>query len=214
MTRFVVISGCSGGGKSTVLAELARRGYAVVEEPGRCIIREEEQTGGTALPWVDLTAFARRAVAMALEDRAVAASSHADAWVFFDRGLIDAAAALAQATGDDTLLADLSRRHRYHRYVFLTPPWPEIYTTDPDRRHDLSAAMAEYDRLLSLYPALGYEVVLLPKVSVADRTAFILSTLAATDGPGDTAAVRSAEPGPLPKTGDTHPCSPNSGSRR
>jgi hypothetical protein len=35
MNRFVVISGCSGGGKSTLLAELARRGQAVVEEPGR-----------------------------------------------------------------------------------------------------------------------------------------------------------------------------------
>jgi predicted ATPase len=30
MNRFVVISGCSGGGKSTLPAELARRGHAVV----------------------------------------------------------------------------------------------------------------------------------------------------------------------------------------
>jgi predicted ATPase len=37
--RFVVISGCSGGGKSTLLAELARRGHAVVEEPGRRIVQ-------------------------------------------------------------------------------------------------------------------------------------------------------------------------------
>jgi predicted ATPase len=37
MNRFVVISGCSGGGKSTLLAELGRRGHAVVEEPGRRI---------------------------------------------------------------------------------------------------------------------------------------------------------------------------------
>ena len=28
MDTYVVISGCSGGGKSTLLAELARRGYA------------------------------------------------------------------------------------------------------------------------------------------------------------------------------------------
>ncbi|KAA5605663.1 AAA family ATPase [Roseospira marina] len=187
MTRFVVISGCSGGGKSTVLAALARRGYAIVEEPGRRIIRAEEQRGGTALPWVDLAAFARRAVAMALDDRA-AASQAPGAWVFFDRGLIDAAAALAQATGDDAPLADLSLCHRYHRQVFLTPPWPEIYVTEPERRHDLSAAVAEYDRLLRLYPTLGYEVVLVPKVSVAERAAFILSTLAAPDGPADPVA--------------------------
>ena len=41
MDRFVVISGCSGGGKSTLLAELGRRGYAVVEEPGLRIVQNQ-----------------------------------------------------------------------------------------------------------------------------------------------------------------------------
>jgi hypothetical protein len=38
---FVLISGCSGGGKSMLLIELGRRGYATVEEPGRRIVKEE-----------------------------------------------------------------------------------------------------------------------------------------------------------------------------
>lgn len=70
MNRFVVISGCSGGGKSTLLAELGRRGHDVVEEPGRRIVRQELESGGRALPWIDGPAFARRAVAMALAERA------------------------------------------------------------------------------------------------------------------------------------------------
>ncbi|WP_342236107.1 AAA family ATPase, partial [Inquilinus sp. OTU3971] len=65
MDRFVVISGCSGGGKSTLLAELGRRGHEVVEEPGRRIVKQERETGGRALPWVDGTAFARRGRARA-----------------------------------------------------------------------------------------------------------------------------------------------------
>ena len=68
MDRFVVISGCSAGGKSTLLAELSRRGHAVVEEPGRRIVQEELQGEGLALPWVDPIAFARRAITMSLED--------------------------------------------------------------------------------------------------------------------------------------------------
>src|SRR6185369_12186033 len=48
--RFVVISGCSGGGKSSLLEELGRCGYATVEEPGRRIVKEELRSGGTALP--------------------------------------------------------------------------------------------------------------------------------------------------------------------
>ena len=67
--RFVVLSGCSGGGKSTLLAELRRRGHATVDEPGRRIVKEESADGGTALPWIDLTAFARRAIEVALADR-------------------------------------------------------------------------------------------------------------------------------------------------
>jgi predicted ATPase len=39
--RFVVISGCSGGGKSTLIAELGPRGHAVVGEPGQRIVKEE-----------------------------------------------------------------------------------------------------------------------------------------------------------------------------
>jgi predicted ATPase len=38
--RFIVLSGCSGGGKSTLLAALQRRGFAVFEEPGRQIVKE------------------------------------------------------------------------------------------------------------------------------------------------------------------------------
>jgi predicted ATPase len=175
MNRFVVVSGCSGGGKSTLLAELGRRGHDVVEEPGRRIVKEELESGGRALPWVDGPAFARRAVATALADRAAAEAQ--PGWVFFDRGLVDAAAALQHMTGEPAL-ETLARPHPYHRRVFLTPPWPEIYGTDPERRHGLDAAMAEYERLLEAYPALGYEVVVLPKVSVVERAGFVLDTLA------------------------------------
>lgn len=175
-SRLVVLSGCSGGGKSTLLAELARRGHAVVEEPGRRIVAEEVSGDGSALPWVDLAAFARRAVAMALEDRAQAAVTNG--WVFFDRGLVDAAAALEHATGRP-VLAELCRPHPYHRRVFLTPPWPEIYATDAERRHGFSAAVDEYLRLLDAYRALGYEVTILPKAAVAERADLVLGTLAA-----------------------------------
>jgi hypothetical protein len=58
--RFVVISGCSSSGKSTLIGELGNRGYGVVDEPGRRIVKEELASVGSALPWVDGIAFARR----------------------------------------------------------------------------------------------------------------------------------------------------------
>jgi predicted ATPase len=174
MDRFVVISGCSGGGKSTLLSELNRRGYAVVEEPGRRIVLEELKRNGSALPWLDMNAFLHRAMELALADQVMA--SALEGWVFFDRGLIDAAAGLQQLTGE-ALSASLRHTHRYHKRVFLAPPWPEIYQTDSERRHNQDFAIAEYKRLLEIYPSLGYEVVILPKVSLKERADFVLKTL-------------------------------------
>lgn len=172
--RFVLLSGCSGGGKSTLLAELAARGHAVVEEPGRRIVAQALAGGGGALPWEDAAGFARQAIALALADREAAAGR--EGWVFFDRGLVDAASALEALTGSPVLQA-LGQAHRYHRRVFLVPPWPEIYVTDPERRHGFEAGLAEYERLERDYPALGYAVVVLPKTSVAARADFLLATL-------------------------------------
>ena len=174
MNRFVVISGCSGGGKSTLLAELAQRGHATVEEPGRRIVREELESGGDALPWVDAIAFLRRAVQMALAD--LEGAGRLEGWVFFDRGLVDAASALEHLTGEPALARTQAGR-RYHRRVFLAPPWPEIYETDTERRHDLDSALPEYDRLLRDYPTLGYAVTVLPKDSVAARADLVLAAL-------------------------------------
>ncbi|XEY03462.1 AAA family ATPase [Tistrella bauzanensis] len=187
--RYVILSGCSGGGKSTLLAELARRGFATVPEPGRRIVAEQRRLSDqtpSALPWVDMAAFARRAIAMALDDRAAVAAAGTGAgsgWIFFDRGLVDAAVALQHATGEPAV-ETLGRAHRYHPRVFLTPPWPAIYRHDDARAHDLTTAIAEYHRLRAAYAALGYTATILPLVSVQERADLVLARLA-----GDAAVI-------------------------
>src|SRR5262249_56064719 len=98
MESFVTISGCSSGGKSTLLAELRRRGFATIDEPGRRIVAEELKRCGRALPWVDGVAFARRAIEVSLADRALAEASAG--WVFFARGLIDPPPPLEHLTAE------------------------------------------------------------------------------------------------------------------
>lgn len=176
--RHVVISGCSGGGKSTLVAELARRGHPVVEEPGRRIIAEERAGSGAALPWVDPSAFALRAVAMARAD--LGAVAILPGWVFFDRGLVDAAVALQHIDG--VPVERTIGPVRFHPTVFLVPPWPEIYRTDADRRHGFEAAVAEYDRLLEAWRRLGYRLSILPRISPGARADHVLAALSA---PGD-----------------------------
>lgn len=174
MPRFVVISGCSGGGKSTLLDGLRARGCAVVPEAGRRLLREELARGGAALPWADPTAFLHRMVEASLADLAAAARQPDP--VFFDRSLIDALSGLQHRTGEPYLFGHDAAR-LYHRRVFLAPPWPDINVMDAERRHDFAAAEAEYVRLARDYPALGYEVVPLPRLSVGERAEFVLREL-------------------------------------
>jgi len=174
MPRFILISGCSGGGKSTLLAALQSAGYPVVDEPGRRIVAQELARGGSALPWIDAGAFACSAVAMARADLAAPRSQSGP--VFFDRGLIDAAVALHHAEGvpvTDTL----GGTGHYDNPVFLAPPWPELFATDNERRHGFAEARAEFERLETVLGELGYATCLLPKAPVKVRLDFVFDKL-------------------------------------
>ena len=170
----ILISGCSGGGKSTLLDELQDRGHRVVSEPGRRVVTQVLAEGGSALPWQDMRGFAEAALALAKADLAAAATTSDR--VFFDRGIIDAAAALARETGAD-ITRWLPDTPPYAETVFLTPPWPEIYRSDAERRHSFDDAVAEYDRLKAVFATLGYAVVDLPKTPVSKRADFLLDHL-------------------------------------
>lgn len=124
--------------------------------------------------WIDPAAFARRITALVKADYETACALPSP--VFFDRGLIDAAIALDHLTGEG-VLADLADRYRYTDTVFLAPPWPELFASDAERRHDFAAAVAEYERLAAAYPTLGYDVIPLPEAGVAERAAFVLDRL-------------------------------------
>lgn len=175
-SRLHLISGCSGGGKSSLLDALARKGIECIPEPGRRVVAEAEQSGSTALPWIDMVGFGQAALDLAIKDHCAAQAAIGP--VVFDRGIPDAALALRHL-GVTLPEPDPMREYRYARTVFMAPPWPEIYRTDPARRHGFSEAVAEYDRLCARLPENGYDLIELPKLSIAERCAFVLRRIAA-----------------------------------
>lgn len=178
--KLVLITGCSGGGKSTLIRMLNEKGFYTVPEPGRRIVAEEMadngNTNGSALPWVDLKAFSLRSIEMATND--LASVQNQDGLVFFDRGLIDAALALEHSDGKRyrDILGD--EKHYFNK-VFLAPPWPEIFEQDDERKHDFQSAVDEFDRIQSALIELKYDVSLLPKTTVLERVDYILNQLEA-----------------------------------
>jgi len=174
--RRIVISGCSSGGKSTLLGELARRGFHTVEEPGRNIVREALATGSDALPWVNAEAFVRKAIEYASESLAAVRTLNEP--VFFDRSAVDALAHFERLSirAPDELKA-LGEACLYSSPVFFAPPWPALYQQDEERPLPFEEAVREHDWLRLAYPKRGYRIITLSKVSVAARADFMLRAL-------------------------------------
>lgn len=175
--NYVIISGCSGGGKSTLLSELACRGYLVVLEAGRQIVKEQTAINGDALPWINLEKFLDLALSRYLFQ--FNSQKEQQQFIFFDRGIIDS---VQLNMLQPEYFQNAAKNFRYNRLVFLVPPWEAIFTGDTERKHSFESAKKEFDELLIKYKNFGYETVLIPKVSVKERADFILKKLGSLNG--------------------------------
>jgi predicted ATPase len=93
--------------------------------------------------------------------------------VFFDRGVMDSYAANGAIPSRE--IAEAVRTRRYNARVFIAPPWREIYENDDERRQDWAEAERTFAVIHDRLPMLGYDPVVLLKVSVEARAAFVLA---------------------------------------
>ena len=174
--KFVVLSGCSGAGKSSLLAELGRRHFPIYEEPGRQVVKEQVYVGGDALPWGNWSLFVELTISRSIYHMVTAARR--DRLSFFDRGIVDQVSSLERrGLSIPERLAAAAERFRYHEKVFMMPPWPEIFSNDDERKHSFEDALSSYVTLLRTYERFGYQSVLVPKLDVAARADFVLNQL-------------------------------------
>jgi predicted ATPase len=174
--QFIVLSGCSGGGKSSLLAELGRRGYAIYEEPGRQVVKEQLLIGGDALPWENVDLFLELTISRSINHLVDAARS--DRIAFFDRAIIDQVNGYrARGMEIPKHLLSAVEHFRYRKSVFMVPPWREIFANDAERRHSFEDSVAMYDALVATYEHFGYEPVVIPKTDIAARADFVLARL-------------------------------------
>jgi predicted ATPase len=171
--RLFVVTGGPGSGKSTLIDVLAERGICSMPEAGRAIIQDQVAIGGEALPWSDRRTFAE--LMLSWEIRSYRAALRFSGPVIFDRGVPDVVGYLR--------LSDLpipshvnqaAQMFRYHRRVFVAPPWQEIFTRDTERKQSFEEAQAAYETMIETYSALGYELIHLPLDSVEERVRFVL----------------------------------------
>ncbi|WP_373365510.1 AAA family ATPase [Burkholderia ubonensis] len=174
--RFFVVTGGPGSGKSTLIDALERAGFARSQEAGRGVIRDQVAVDGPALPWRDRSAFAE--LMLGWEMRSYHLARQARGPVFFDRGVPDVIGYLRLSGLAVPAHAEAAaRRFRYHRRVFIAPPWPDIYTQDAERRQDFAEAVRTCDAMVECYASYGYRLIELPRASVKARVRFVLDAL-------------------------------------
>ncbi|AOK59796.1 ATPase [Burkholderia ubonensis] len=174
--RFFVVTGGPGSGKSTLIDALERAGFARSQEAGRGVIQDQVAVDGPALPWRDRSAFAELMLGWEMRSHHLARQARGP--VFFDRGVPDVIGYLRLSGLAVPAHADAAaRRFRYHRRVFIAPPWPDIYTRDAERRQDFAEAVRTYDAMVECYASYGYRLIELPRASVKARVRFVLDAL-------------------------------------
>ncbi|KVP41640.1 AAA family ATPase [Burkholderia ubonensis] len=174
--RFFVVTGGPGSGKSTLIDALERAGFARSQEAGRGVIQDQVAVDGPALPWRDRSAFAELMLGWEMRSHHLARQARGP--VFFDRGVPDVIGYLRLSGLAVPAHAEAAaRRFRYHRRVFIAPPWPDIYTQDAERRQDFAEAVRTCDAMVECYASYGYRLIELPRASVKARVRFVLDAL-------------------------------------
>ncbi|WCM26557.1 AAA family ATPase [Sphingomonas sp. QA11] len=174
--RLFVLTGGPGSGKTTLIEALAAAGVATSPEVGRAVIREQLATGGNALPWADQQAFAELMVVRDVAAREAAlAGGHV---TMLDRGVPDVAGFLrVSGLPVPPHIDEAARTCRYNARVFIAPFWPEIFTGDAERKQSPDVAEATFAVMVATYRSYDYELIELPRVSVAARLAFVVDRI-------------------------------------
>ena len=171
-TNWHVITGASSSGKTTLIDQLANKGFQTFSEVGRQYFERELAKG--------------RTIDEIREDRATLTRQVYDLWLkindglratevtFLDRGLPDALSFYRFAGMNPNGILPDCFQHRYAS-VFMLNRLP--YQQDGIRGGDDSTA-AYFDSWMERdYSALRYNVVRVPVLSPEERLAFILERL-------------------------------------
>jgi len=176
MQTKIVITGGPGTGKSSVIEELVKRKYACMPEISREVTLNAREKGIEQLFLTKPLLFSE----LLLEGRInqyIESEKKNNDLVFFDRGIPDVHAYMNYISIDyPSSYIYKSNLYRY-KYIFLMPPWEEIYISDNERYENFEQALAIHNHLERTYKELNYKIIEVPTGTVEERTDFILTCI-------------------------------------
>ena len=176
-SNWYVLTGAPGAGKSVLLEELLRRGFAVVPEAATDVIGTLHRAG-VAEPWT-LTDFADRVLGEQLERATGAARFGPTRSVIFDRSPVCTLALaryVGQAPSPGLVHAAGAAREDYAGGAFFVADLGFVERTAA-RRISHSAARAFGQLHAEAYLECGFELIGVPARTVAARADMVESTI-------------------------------------
>lgn len=175
ISKSYIITGAPGTGKSTLIEALKEKGYFIFEEIARKVIAQEVKKNTDHLPWLNIEAFSILVLEQMLAQKPQLEKYPIS---FTDRGIPDIIGYLHHAKiSPDSIFEEYLKTFNYAEKVFFTPIWEEIYENDTERLETIKQANLISETLFNTYVQLGFDVVIIPKLSVSERLEFILKEI-------------------------------------
>ncbi|MCK5474167.1 MAG: AAA family ATPase [Candidatus Aenigmarchaeota archaeon] len=166
------ITGGPGCGKSSLIDELYKRGHYVVEEAAEPIIKEQMAIDGPNLPWKNRQAFQNAVLEMQKE---MEAKIPEYGTAFLDRGANDGLAYLwLDSIEPPQEFCTGIKAHSYDKIFMLEELPASVYENTDYRKEDPETARKISALIHQAYTNAGYEVVMVPFMTVAKRAEYIL----------------------------------------
>jgi predicted ATPase len=174
--RLHIITGAPGAGKTAIITALGDD-FTVASEPAREVLAEWRSRGNPRPAQMAPGTFVELLLESSLANYQKALQLSGQ--VVFDRGIPDCVAYANHLGADPTPSVTASSACRYSTLVFVARPWEEIYATDDERTMSFDDTLRFQHAVDAAYRAAGYDLIDIPRGSVASRAAFVREAISA-----------------------------------
>ncbi|MCB7479960.1 AAA family ATPase [Christiangramia sediminis] len=172
----IVITGGPGTGKSSIVHKLEEQGEICLHEISRQVTLEAQKEGIDQLFLTKPLLFSEMLLEGRLNQFAEASEAASD-HIFLDRGLPDVVAYMDYFKTDYPEVFNKTCENNRYDQIFILPPWKDIYQSDNERYETYEEALKISSYLYSTYKRYGYNPIEVPKLTVEERTNFILDKI-------------------------------------
>lgn len=173
--KTVVITGGINSGKTTTIDLLADQGQYFLPETSASLIEEyRETTGNGTYPWDKIGRDAFQEAVVEEQLRREASFIGEEGILYLDRSIIDEIPFYNMENRNvPEKLLNLVLSHRYDQIFFMNTLPRALFTNDTHRPQSFDFSVENDGLMMDVYRHLGYDPIIIPFGSPAERARFV-----------------------------------------